>query len=75
MKDDQIPKGHYCYRPINISNKKASFEILVCPYWQKTNGGARCNLLNISSEDYESESLIWDSVKECDINLGTEDDE
>jgi hypothetical protein len=69
--ESEIPEGSYCYKTVSI-DKFGNMKIKSCPYWEKTKCGARCNLLNVTSEDYSSKSLIWDSVKECGIN-DTED--
>lgn len=62
-----IPKGNYCY--YGIKGK-------TCPYWKMV--GVKCGYCaydDMSDEDYHQGgyfSLLWDQVKECDIN--TEDD-
>jgi hypothetical protein len=47
-------------------------KIITCPHWKLKciNGypGAKCELLNIESEDEDIANLIWDQVKECEFN-------
>jgi hypothetical protein len=64
-----IPKGNYCYTVIdNDFNIIDEIPIKLCPYWVRTNSGAKCNLLNKESIKGDI-LLIWDQVKECGINL------
>lgn len=78
--EEDIPLGHYCYkhdpsRPINVTahGPMMRIGIISCPYFEtkEVNGqpGAKCNLLNIESEKYSLDNLIWDQVKECGINV------
>lgn len=67
MNELNIPKGDYCYTYIN--NKQ-----VLCPYWEvsmehndQENG--YCNYLKVGDWERDSLSLLWDQVKECDINL------
>jgi hypothetical protein len=73
LNNSEIPQGGYCYKTVSI-DRNGNMNIKSCPYWQKTKNGARCNLLNINSENYSTESLIWDSTKECDINSDDDND-
>lgn len=57
----EIPKGIYCYNYIN--NKRT-----LCPHWKRIEGGARCELLKQDSTNEDFHNLIWDQVKECEIN-------
>jgi hypothetical protein len=57
----KIPKGLYCYD-----------ERGVCPYWgrdttKEQQESGYCALLGIN--DWESFGLLWDQVKECNINM------
>jgi hypothetical protein len=67
MKKDisKIPLGTYCYD-----------ENGVCPYWKIV--GIKCGYcayMDMSDEDFEGYcSLLWDQVKECDLNLDEEND-
>ena len=62
----KIPKGIYCY------DEKGN-----CPYWKMT--GIKCGYCSYLDMDdelfYEGGALtfLWDSVKECDINMDWED--
>lgn len=62
----EIPTGLYC------RNEEQG----LCPHWQKTERGARCNLLGMEGIDRVSHFfLVWDEVKECGINLGLDEDD
>lgn len=66
-----IPVGHYCY--ILDKDHKAEGNVIpikTCPYWQATKKGAYCQYLDLESEK-GADSLIWDQVKECGVNLPT----
>lgn len=70
----EIPRGDYCYtllKPIQptMVDGRPGWRIALCPYWERTDNGARCNLLNVVSEKYD-ENLVWDQVKICGINEG-----
>jgi hypothetical protein len=62
---NKIPKGMYCYK--SFHNKRS-----ICPYWsiredkpEQENG--YCSYLE--KGDWETDGLLWDQVKECDINI------
>ncbi len=47
----------------------------VCPYWKRDSSlpeheSGICTLLGINDKDHHT--LLWDQVKECDINLDPE---
>lgn len=68
-----IPVGHYCY--INDTSIKIEgdyFPILLCPYWQRTKDGVRCEYLGEEAKEGD-DLLIWDQVKECGVNLPNQD--
>ena len=60
---NKIPRGMYCYDENGI-----------CPYWSRRNGkpyqeDGYCSYMEMG--DWEADhffSLLWDQVKECDIN-------
>lgn len=68
----EIPTGYYCYRVLEVVNQPEGppkIKTEACPHWQKTEKGARCNLINREDTDYCGFHLIWDGVKECGIKM------
>lgn len=68
-----IPQGDYCYMPVCKEGNKLIID--VCPFWEmahdhleKNNG--YCKFLN--KGDWEFDGLLWDMVKECNINTEEE---
>lgn len=64
----EIPKGFYCYG-INGT----------CPYWhlnplrgEQNNG--YCSYLKRGDWDENNTSLLWDQIKECNINDYTDEE-
>lgn len=60
--EDKIPSGPYCY------DKNG-----VCPYWsvnpdQPRQECGHCSYLGYGDWEVEGLSLLWDQVKECEIN-------
>ena len=69
MLQDKIPVGPYCYEILEVEGMK--MHIRKCPHWELLGKGkARCNLLGIQDDDENTLGLLWDSVKECGINMG-----
>lgn len=67
--ETNIPKGVNCYEIIDVDVKNDEMVLDICPYWVKTENGAKCLFLNIECEDYNSEFDIWKQKKECNVNL------
>jgi hypothetical protein len=69
----EIPTGHYCHGSLEVISKDDGKPVLkthqTCPHWQKTENGARCNLLNREDHTYCWLHLVWDQVKECGIKV------
>jgi hypothetical protein len=70
-----IPKGLYCYNPLEYPNKQNGykFKIKRCPYWsindkQHSQDNGFCSYLNKGDWEENGTSLLWDQVKECGIN-------
>ena len=67
MKDQsKIPKGFYCYDTNGV-----------CPYWsinknKSYQNNGYCSYLKQGGWEYPHFGLLWDQVKDCNIN--TEDD-
>jgi len=64
-----IPHGPYCY---SGTRNPADNNYIPCPYWElrgtiEEHYGC-CSYLDISDDDHESFSHLWDQVKECGIN-------
>ena len=71
---------------VNIQNKVFDFdgnlitiphyfapETKSCPFWKSAgNGDAYCSHMEVVSEYHDPCNLIWDQVKECDVNSGEE---
>lgn len=78
MKKDEsvIPKGLYCYTRVEEDASLISgFSIKHCPYWssqpdQPIQESGFCSFLNRGDWQSEGISLLWDQVKECNVNLG-----
>jgi hypothetical protein len=68
MNTDVIPEGMYCYTGVNG-------KIKVCPYWglrgEETQNNGYCSFLGRGDSDVDF-GLLWDQVKECGINKGSE---
>jgi len=67
-----IPHGPYCYTPIKLNNLGMS--ISICPFWDKDSSKEKqncgyCHFLGYGDWEVESLSLLWDQVKECQLNL------
>ena len=63
-----IPKGCYCYDANGV-----------CPYWHKDarheeQDNGYCSYLKRGDWDDNSSGLLWDQVKECNINEYTEEE-
>ena len=70
MKHPLIPTGDYCY---------SLYPKMVCPFWsirkdkpEQMNG--YCSYLGRGDWEVDCFSLLWDQVKECDVNLYEEED-
>lgn len=68
---DKIPQGAYCYDEHGI-----------CPYWSKRNDkpaqeNGYCSFLGRGDWEAKHLSLLWDQVKECNLNndIDWEEDE
>lgn len=64
---DIIPQGHYCYSGWGE-------EIKLCPYWSKKDGvpeqeSGHCSFLGYGDTDTQGSGILWDQVKECNINM------
>lgn len=77
MKDtSKIPRGMYCYtrlKPSPESNHLTKLNIEVCPYWSRDRNrpeqeNGYCSFLEVGDWEDNGVSLLWDMVKECDIN-------
>ena len=55
--------SYYCYK----GDKK-------CMHWYPRKDGAYCTFLKIESVREDNNSLLWDMVKECNINYPEVDD-
>ena len=78
---DIIPPGPYCYSKMEYCAGEDGIPRLkildTCPYWGidcgKPEGmNGYCAYLDIRDWDEENISLLWDKVKECDINIEDE---
>lgn len=67
----EIPVGYYCYKGLEVIKDEfgqVKLKTENCPHWQKTEKGARCNLLNEEHHYQCCFHLLWDQVKHCRIN-------
>jgi len=65
-----IPKGMYCYSPLNYKNGK--YYIKICPYWSLNENKPKqvngyCSYLGYGDWEVDNLSLLWDQCKECHI--------
>ena len=68
----EIPKGDYCYSVVGYTSNKLS--ISACPYWsmdisRPSQENGYCSYLRMGDWEFDSLSLLWDQVKECEVNL------
>ena len=68
---DRIPEGPYCHFATKADP---------CPYWEMRDDKPKqengyCNLFKFGDWEDEGTSLLWDMVKECDINHGWDEDD
>lgn len=68
-----IPNGIYCYTIINGKRER-------CPYWSLSESheyqnNGYCSYLQQGDWDNKCGGLLWDSIKECNINNFLECDE
>lgn len=75
--EDIIPEGLYCYNGIDHEVNEAGFTVLklqnVCPFHRTLKGypsreSGYCLYLQRGDFADRSLMLLWDMVKECDIN-------
>jgi len=77
MEHLEIPHGMYCYKVLEVlkdEDGRPRLKTKVCPHWQATENGARCNLINEEHHEYCPWHLVWDQVKECGINEDRDED-
>ena len=82
MKKDmsKIPMGGYCYEIIDIvpsSKDGCVIRTKPCPYWSRRKGlygqvDGYCSYLDIGDEYKGASGMLFDQVKECNINTGDE---
>lgn len=66
-----IPSGMYCYRVVSTDKHTGHLNIHRCPYWvlrddKREMECGECTAFGI--KDWEDDTLLWDSVKECGVN-------
>ncbi len=64
----EIPDGMYCYKGWYKDGEGKMRQDGICQYWEHTDKGARCNFIKEEHTEYCPYHLVWDQVKECDIN-------
>lgn len=67
---NKIPKGYYCYKILEIVDGY-KLKTAVCPYWgvnpfKRDQDNGYCIYTGL--KDWEDDTLLWDQVKECEIN-------
>ena len=67
----KIPPGPYCYTPFGYQN--GVYKINPCPYWSKRadkphQESGYCAYLGYGDWEVDGISLLWDQVKECEVN-------
>ena len=70
--NELIPKGLYCYTRMGVKHPQGGMTIKSCPFWRSLPNRHRQEngycLHNHSGDFGERLGLLWDMVKECDIN-------
>lgn len=74
-----IPVGMYCYSYTGEKAENGFPCIKMCPYWGKDDTkrpleNGFCTFLGLRDWDEGSGTLLWDAVKECNINRWNEDE-
>lgn len=71
MDKSVIPNGDYCYKI--IGRYDSGIKIKQCPYWSiredkpyQMNG--YCSFIRHGDWEVNGTSLLWDMVKECNVN-------
>jgi hypothetical protein len=86
-----VPKGMYCYTPKSFGYREdgtPSMQIDPCPYWKRRGDWPEqsygyCRLMKVGDMTPGRQSngrrrgtmLLWDQVKECDVNVEFPGDE
>lgn len=66
----EVPHGRYCHGGLRYNEQTRRLQpIQLCPYWHAEEGGAYCSLLQLHSERLDPNNLVWDQVKECNVNM------
>lgn len=68
-----IPYGMYCYQSISCKNAESFTLNGLCPFWsidktKPSQNNGYCHHLKQGDWEVDGLSLIWDQVKECDVN-------
>jgi len=69
-----IPYGDYCYEISSVDESTGKIKIFLCPYWYRRpdkpdQSNGYCAFLDLGDwENDEGFGLLWDQVKECQIN-------
>jgi hypothetical protein len=68
-----IPHGHYCYEPLSV-DPNGKMKIKKCPFHTIDNNHEHqnngfCNYLNAGDWMDDGTLDLWDSIKNCEINL------
>lgn len=85
----KVPEGLYCYghtgdmKNVSVKGGEARVpQIKMCPYWKRRGdkpeqANGYCRLLQAGDwmPRPHGTMLLWDQVKECDINPGDNDDD
>ena len=71
--DDIVPRGLHCYKRVQEG------KIKICPYWSidtthETQNNGHCSYLNLGDWENPGIGLLWDKVKECNINVEFDED-
>lgn len=77
MTDFSIPLGDYCYEVLLVGSVSGVINIKLCPYWyriptKRNQEDGYCKFLDLGDWEEDGHGLLWDMVKECNINIGDE---
>lgn len=76
-KNFEIPTGDYCYDILGIEREDGEIKINIrpCLYWHRmpdrnSQENGYCSFLDTGDWEGEGHGLLWDMVKECNVNTG-----
>ncbi len=85
LAESLIPRGCYCYTPLGVDESNGRFFVKPCVFWDfnkeeakkagSEQAGGYCHYLKLGDWMENGTMLLWDQVKECGLNYGTDEDD